>query len=145
MNALRKLLAVAVPVMLFSCQLSPVQADRSRFKKADANGDGKLSLEEANQYELARVFKNIDINENGSISLDEAKDVGPEYTKGVFDTYDINTDGKVNYQEFYKVQVAKGGVKNRFTAADSDHDGFVTYPEADARVKFLDAQATGSL
>ena len=145
MNALRKLLAVAVPVILFSCQLSPVQADRSRFKKADVNGDGKLSLEEANQFELARIFKNIDINENGTISLDEAKDMGPEYTKGVFDTYDINTDGKVNYQEFYKVQVAKGGMKNRFNAADSDHDGFVTYPEADARVKFLDAQATGSL
>ncbi len=145
MSASMKSLIVIIPVILFSCQLSPVQADRSRFKQADANGDGKLSLDEANQYELARVFKNIDINENGTVSLDEAKDVGPEYTKGVFDVYDVNTDGKVSYQEFYKVQVGKGGVKNRFNAADTDHDGFVTYPEADARVKFLDAQATGSL
>jgi Ca2+-binding EF-hand superfamily protein len=59
--------------------------------------------------------------------------------------YDRNKDGSVSYDEFYKVQVSKGGLKKRFDAADTNRDGFVTLKEADARVQFLQAQAAGTL
>lgn len=131
--------------MLSACSTVQNKADREKFTSADLNGDGKLSLEEANKAELARVFKNIDYDENQSVSLKEAQDVEPDFDRSKFKQYDRNGDGKVTYAEFYQVQVSKGGVQRRFDAADADRDGFVTLKEADARVQFLQAQAGGEL
>lgn len=143
---MKKLTMVGMAVaMMSACTSVQNRADREKFHSADVNGDGKLSLEEANKAELARVFKSIDFDENQSVNLQEAQDVEPDFDSKKFKQYDRNGDGKVTYAEFYQVQVAKGGVKRRFDAADSDRDGFVTLKEADARVQFLQAQAGGQL
>ena len=46
---------------------------RERFKKADANGDGRLSREEAKKGmpQLARDFDRIDANKDGMVTLEE--------------------------------------------------------------------------
>lgn len=133
----------ATLAVLVACASVQSHADRERFKGTDLDGDGKVTLEEANKAELARVFKNIDYNGDKFVSFNEAKDIGPDFTRKQFSEYDRNGDGKVSYDEFYRVQVSKGGMKSRFEATDTNKDGFVTLKEADARVKFLQTEAGG--
>jgi hypothetical protein len=128
-------------MMLCACQSVDSKADRQKFRDADANRDGKLTLYEANRYELARVFASIDYDSSGSVSWSEAKDIDPDFRYVKFQQYDHNGDGKVVFNEFFREQVSKGGVKMRFDGADVDEDGFVTLKEADARVQFLQSQA----
>lgn len=135
----------AAVILLSQCQNVDNKADREKFYAADTNRDDKLSLEEAHQFELARVFNLIDYDQNGVVSLQEAKDIAPEFTRSKFDAFDRNGDGKVTFKEYYPVQKAKGYVKKRFESADTDRDGFITLKEADARVQFLQVQAGGEI
>ena len=146
MKHLTKLTCVgSILALLCQCQSVESKADRAKFHAADANGDGKLSLEEARKFEHKRVFDLIDYDQNGSISLQEALDVSPESNCSKFNEYDLNRDGKISLAEFDKVQTKKGYVKQRFEAADRDGNGFVTLQEADERVQFLQAQAGGAM
>jgi photosystem II stability/assembly factor-like uncharacterized protein len=53
---------------------APVLDPEARFKQTDANGDGKISKEEAAQSRrLADAFDTTDTNKNGSIDLEEYK------------------------------------------------------------------------
>jgi hypothetical protein len=140
-----KLVVMTGWLMLLGCQTMETQADRSKFHAADTNGDGKLTLEEVHNAELPRIFKSVDYNQDGRVSLAEVRDIGPGFDQRKMAEYDRNGNGSVSYDEFYKVQVIKGSIKNRFDAADANGDGFVTLKEADARVQFLQAQAAGTL
>ena len=55
------------------CRAEAQARGRERFKKADANGDGRLSREEAQKGmpQLARDFDRIDANKDGMVTLDE--------------------------------------------------------------------------
>lgn len=141
----KRTLASGILGLLCQCQSVESKADRAKFRAADVNGDGKLSLEEARKFEHKRVFDLIDYDQNGFLSLQEALDISPEANRGKFNEYDLNRDGKVSLAEFEKVQTKKGYVKERFEAADRDGDGFVTLQEADERVQFLQAQAGGAM
>ena len=123
MNSWNMLLVSSI--MLCACQSVDTKADRQKFRDADANGDGKLTLDEANRYELARVFASVDFDSSGSVSWSEAKDIDPDFRYTKFQQYDRNRDGKVVFNEFFQEQVAKGSVQMRFEAADADKDGFV--------------------
>jgi Ca2+-binding EF-hand superfamily protein len=142
---MRQMNVLVVLGMLTQCAAPGLHADREAFRAADANGDGKLSLAEAEAFEYRRIFDSVDLDGDGVVTLQEAKEISPDFTLAKFREYDLNRDGKVTYAEFEKVQKAKGDVKKRFLAADLDGDGFVTKKEADTRVKFLRDYAGGSM
>jgi hypothetical protein len=72
------------------CRAEMQARSRERFKKADTNGDGRLSREEAQKSmpQLARDFDRIDANKDGMVTLDElesarkARPDGPK-SKGI--------------------------------------------------------------
>jgi hypothetical protein len=135
----------AITALLCQCGNVSPKADRLKFYAADADKDGRLSLEESIRFEHRRIFDLVDYDRDGAISLDEAKDIEPDFTLAKFNRYDLNRDGKVTFEEFDRVQRAKGNVRKRFEATDPDGDGYVTLQEADARVQFLQAQAGGAM
>lgn len=55
------------------CRAEMQERGRERFKKADANGDGRLSREEAQKGMplVARDFDRIDANKDGQVTPDE--------------------------------------------------------------------------
>ena len=55
------------------CRAEMQALSRERFKKADTNGDGRLSREEAEKGmpEVARNFERIDANKDGVVTLEE--------------------------------------------------------------------------
>jgi hypothetical protein len=55
------------------CRAEAQARGRERFKKADANGDGRLSREEAKKGmpQLARDFDRIDTNKDGMVTVEE--------------------------------------------------------------------------
>ena len=55
------------------CRAEAQARGRERFKKADANGDGRISREEAQKGmpQLARDFDRIDANKDGMVTLEE--------------------------------------------------------------------------
>jgi hypothetical protein len=55
------------------CRAEAQERSRERFKRADTNGDGRISREEAQKSmpQLARDFDRIDANKDGVVTLEE--------------------------------------------------------------------------
>lgn len=139
------MLLAVMAVLLCHCSGDYHKADRDKFKNADQNKDGMLSLEEAIQFEHKRIFALVDYDRDDVISMQEARDIEPDFTQAKFNQYDLNRDGKVTFEEFDRVHRARGSVRRRFEATDADGNGLVTVEEADARLQFLQLQAEGKL
>lgn len=76
-----------------------------RFRKADVNGDGLLSLQEMQEQAVARaqeraekMFSRLDSDGDGFISGDEIEP-GPGASRR-FDRFDSDGDGSINKEEF---------------------------------------------
>jgi hypothetical protein len=130
--------SLAALALLSSC--SSTETDRDLFVQADANKDGKLSLAEVNKVGLPRLFNRFDLNRDGFVTLAEAREVEPGFEEKLFTERDLNKDGKVTYAESEKIAIAKGGLKKQFSEVDSDGNGFIEKPEAEAHVAKLEKQ-----
>jgi Ca2+-binding EF-hand superfamily protein len=55
-----------------------------RFKEADANSDGQLSLDEVQSKmpRLAERFSTLDVDKNGQLSKEEIRNGAPHHGKG---------------------------------------------------------------
>ncbi|HEY9842402.1 MAG TPA: hypothetical protein V6D23_18210 [Candidatus Obscuribacterales bacterium] len=135
----------------------PALAEGGRFGKLDANGDGKISLQEM-QAQAEKHFTAADTNKDGQISQAEREQMAAAHAakrqarmqaqgqqaqgqhkhqgqhrgqhKQGFKGPDANADGLVSRAE------AQAAVQKRFTHMDLNHDGFVTQDE----LKQLQAQ-----
>ena len=93
------------------------QVDRL-LSKIDENNDGKISYEEfkktlaeirtTKQMEIAQCFQQFDTNNNGTIDKEELKNIFKMTNENIddmsvdilWDTYDKNHDGKIDFSEF---------------------------------------------
>lgn len=134
-----KYLAALALALLASC--ASTETDRDLFLQADANKDGKLSLDEVNKVGLPRLYNRFDLNGDGRVTLEEAREVEPGFDEKVFAERDLDHDGKVTYAESEKVALSKGGLKKQFSGIDTNRDGFIDQSEAEAHVAKLEKQS----
>jgi Ca2+-binding EF-hand superfamily protein len=103
---------------------------QERVKKADTDGNGLLTREEAKLGlpHLYEHFEFVDANGDGSISLAELEQLRDRdqlrlRIQDRVKAADKDGDGKLNLAE---VQAAFPGLAPRFAALDKDGDGFLT-------------------
>ncbi len=92
-----------------------------RLKAMDANGDGKITRQEATDAAKAR-FKDLDKNGDGKLTADDfagGKHDGSKFLKRL----DTDGDGAVSEKEWVDRSLA------RFDRLDTDHDGVLSPQE----------------
>lgn len=94
------------------------------FKRIDANGDGKITKEEAPER-MKEFFDRLDANKDGGLTIEEFKNRGPGAggPEDFFKQMDSNGDGKLSKDE------VRGPLKERFEQLDADKDGSLTLEE----------------
>jgi Ca2+-binding EF-hand superfamily protein len=117
------------------------QAGKERFAKADTNKDGKLSLDEVNDFLVNGVFANVDANKDGKVSFAEWHVDGDKGHDQLFRDRDANNDGVVSKKEALAYGKKKGMAAKTMKQADTNKDGYLTYEE----VKAFYAKAEGPM
>ena len=100
-----------------------------RLKKADTNGDGMISREEAKA--LPRInehFDEIDTNKDGQVTMDELRAFHEKQKGGHFKKMDTDGDGKISRAEAAKFPK----LAENFDKLDTNKDGFLTPDELKA-------------
>ena len=103
----------------------------SGFDVADANHDGKLSRDEANNYLVNKVFTGVDANHDGVVTRQEATAADPDQA-AEFNKRDLNHDGQMTRAEAIKYGQAHGVVNQVMSEADKNHDGSLDQSEVQA-------------
>lgn len=132
-----------------------------RFKKADADGDGKLTKDELSSTisqngkgpSVDEIFSKIDTNQDGSIddSEDQAaseamqknRPSGPppdasEMASKLFKAADADEDGSITQSELTSALSDDSGslnVEDLFKQTDTDEDGAISKSELEASLK----------
>jgi Ca2+-binding EF-hand superfamily protein len=115
------------------------QGEEMMFKRIDANGDGVISKEEFNAFQ-ARHFQEMDANKDGKITLKEFQDghskmmgetrrTGTTHMDERFSAADTNHDGGLDREEAKAMPM----LSMYFDEVDTNKDGKVT------RQEYLDA------
>jgi hypothetical protein len=97
--------------------------------RADANGDGVITRDEA-LAEAAARFAKMDANHDDKISKDERPEPrdgrGGRFAGRMMDRIDTNSDGAISLDE------QRAQASQRFDKLDTNHDGKLDKPERDA-------------
>ncbi len=104
----------------------PVSVE-DRFKKADASGDGRVSLAEYQDFMIEEMFAQFDQNGDGFIT--EAEFVADGGTPKTFREINTSGTGKITLTEAKASKVVRDRVSLPFKEADVNHNGFVTWDE----------------
>lgn len=138
-KTLSKKLFGAIPagclLMLSGCATTGQQAGSAstdRFAEADTNRDGKLSMDEGNNYFVGRIFDGRDLNHDGSLTWEEWNVPGAKQSKAKFNAADIDKSGSLSREEAQAYGRKHHAFDQQFKEADTNHDGFVTREEAQA-------------
>ncbi|TSA33401.1 MAG: hypothetical protein D4R65_07850 [Verrucomicrobiaceae bacterium] len=128
---MKKILLAVAAIALAStgCQST---GSCDRFAKADANKDGKLTLDEANEYIVIGVFESLDTNKDGKLSLSECAVEGAPETVKDFQKRDLNKDGTVTREEAVAYGRKHGMVRKAFPKADKNHDNSLSREEVNS-------------
>jgi Ca2+-binding EF-hand superfamily protein len=103
----------------------------SAFDRADANHDGKLSLDELNEFVVNEIFDSRDANHDGKMTKDEWTGGDPGRL-AQFNKRDANGDGIVTKEEALAYGRNYGTAKKMMKEADKNHDGSLDRNEVQA-------------
>jgi Ca2+-binding EF-hand superfamily protein len=103
----------------------------SAFDRADVNHDGKLSLDELNEYIVNQIFDSRDANHDGRITQQEWTGGDPARL-AEFKKRDANGDGVVTREEAIAYGRKHGIAKKIMREADKNHDGYLDRAEVQA-------------
>lgn len=142
------LFAAAMGGLILVAAPRGTQMLEQRFQQLDANGDGRLTADEAGH---ADWFKRLDREGKGFVTLEQIQQISrlmenvlangsssrqlAQSGEVLFQWLDKNGDGKLTRDELPKA--------DSFERLDLNHDGFVTLAEAKAALKSLAAKSPG--
>lgn len=98
------------------------------FRKADVNGDNKVTLREFEAFTTEEAFALFDSNKDGFVTQQEFVAAGGSVN--AFRQLDRNGDGRITLEEALAAKVVMGPREAIFYAADVNKDGVVTLGEA---------------
>jgi Ca2+-binding EF-hand superfamily protein len=102
------------------------EAPAGKQAKADTNGDGVISREEAKaRPRLDKNFDKIDTNKDGVLSRDEMKAAHAKGAERRFHRIDTDRDGRISREE----AKAMPRVAENFDRLDTNRDGFLSKEE----------------
>ena len=120
----------AVSLLAFTgCQSIKPRTPISRFDRADLNKDGKLSLDETNEYLVLGIFDALDKNHDGKLTYSECVVEGAPATVKWFKLRDANKDGVITKQEALDYGRTSGLAKKTFPKIDKNKDGYLSRQE----------------
>lgn len=130
-------------------RMDPAQMSEHIFEKADANKDGKITLDEAKTHapHLALIFNSIDTNKEGFINKDKLAAFGKKMGEAhqqertqhfdeMFKTTDKNSDGALTKDEVSDHKM----LSKDFAQIDANRDGKITKEEMQASIQKHDEQ-----
>ena len=126
------LICAVVVSLLAGCATQPKAPKKpatleERFKRADADSDGKVSRDEFTDFMIEDVFARYDRNGDGFV--DEAEYVAGGGSPENFRKINISGTGKITLQEAKASKLIRDTMVVPFDEADVNGSGYVTWDE----------------
>jgi Ca2+-binding EF-hand superfamily protein len=100
------------------------------FKRADRNGDGRVSRKEFEDFMIENMFATFDRNGDGFIT--EKEFVADGGTVETFRAINVSGTGKVTLEEAKASKLIRDRVDLPFREADVNGNGYITWEEFQA-------------
>jgi Ca2+-binding EF-hand superfamily protein len=98
-----------------------------RLKRADTNGDGMISRQEAAALPMiSKHFDQIDANHDGQVTVEELKAFHEQQRAAHWKKVDTDGDGRISRAE---AQANAPRLAEQFDQLDANNDGFLTPDE----------------
>ena len=135
MNSKLLLYAITLGILTSGCATQSKRDSKpptleAQFRKADRNGDGKVSREEYGKLMIDEMAEYFDANGDGVVSKSEFVALGGSAES--FDRLDSRGDGLLTAEEAKSSKEVVELLTVAFVGADINGDGYVTLEEAKA-------------